>query len=1111
MKQKVSSWVLLIFCLYLGCTSIAQEATDREGKNRARPENGDPDYHGSDHQATGHDRHEMGPFQKPGVILPGLKFSTIMELLANMYHADTIKESIGEACRMMGPTLASLLGDEIVRETCTPLVASIKKGTPMETSDMCMEVWSDMLAHERQEHPYSGDMGNPGLDEKHDDGFHFDYYDQHQDKYANYMEGMSKNHTYQNNSQPHYYDYPGPEDHGHEMDRHFSPQDIIMGTISMILIEMYGSEVPRDIIEPIIAETFELNPGDIEGVCNTVGRTIFDESEQGRTVRDWMGDGFLRVFMFFARITPWTCSIAQERQQQQQQQKRSADFNEHHNSPEISLGPILDGLFMFVGRFEDTQDLCSAMVPAAEEYTNDPSVLRGIVRTMTNNLLGVVEKPQSCMHTVTFLNSMFARFGMEGSVVAPMMGFENGQALCEFVLDVFSPDSTLNQEIDVSRFVFQNNDYHAVDGKPVEHPPPPFDEAMKVAGRIFNAGNLQSGWNTFCDVLDQTGQIYEILGPTVSGMCRNVFNEQTAGQWINMCRAHLEGYSSHSGEGRHEDHGSHGHNDPMMIFYDHNSPLHGVFKLLATRFGLLDIMNPYSVCDTVTDVLQTPMEDLVSLGKEIASMVLAKLFESDYPNELCSMHGSAPSGHSDEKAPNPEFNDHEGHEGKEQEPGSEGGSFMEPSVEDLLQIVAMAANVDSHAELCELITAEKGTASDREKFLQRVATRVVDNLFTIITDSRTCTAVFNIVFNMSPEMVQHITGVESADALCRGIITAFNPQKSKKLKLPEIPDMSTLMEIEEEPFQTPGQILPFLSVQDAIKVMGKLYNQNNPLEVLRLLCGNYGSLLGQIPETGQELEELCRQVMKGDADQMRWTCYSGMVPLMFGPEHPIALRTINIPFELAKILLPMVGRPVSLDEENICLAQEAFINSDMSIQDTMNELLDGFIPILMKYGNGVCDQLDEVRNYLKPKAENICYRDYNDQMVGWDGTPCEEFMAIEMKRFQATFSGMLQIASTLTGFRNEKLMCRNMATVINSGKKGQFNAMVADMKDQVYSFIFNERQCANLLGQVQRMAEMEASPGEIRQQIYYITGFRTTDALCIEAVRLFNRQKKEGK
>lgn len=1083
MKQKVSSWVLLIFCLYLGCTSIAQEAKEE------RPENGDPDYH---------DKHEMESFQKPGVIIPGLKFSTIMELLVDMYYADTIKESLGEVCRKMGPILGPLLGDEIVRGTCAPLLASIKTGKPMETSDMCMEMWSEMIAQERQEHPYSGDVDNPGFDEKHDDGFHFDYYDQHQDMYANYMGGMSKNRTYQKyNSQPQYYDYQGPADYYPTMERHFSPQDIIMGTISMILMDMYGGEVPRDIIEPIIAETFELNPGDIEDVCNTAGRAIFDESELGRTVRDWMGDGFLRAMTFFARITPWTCSMAQETHQQQQ--KRTID-----DGPEIPVGPILDGLFISLGGFQDKQDLCSVMV-TAEEYTNDPSVLRDKASIMRNNLLEIVDTPESCMNAITLLNSMFAGFGMEGSVVALMMGFENDQALCDFVVDVFSPESALNQEIDVSRFIFQYNDYRSPDDKPMEFQPPPFDEAMKVAGRIYNADSLQSGWNTFCNVLDQTGQIYEILGPTVSDMCRN---EQTAGEWVNMCRAHLEGYSSHSGEGRYEDHGSHEHGDPMMMFYDHNSPLHGVFKLLATRFGLFDPLNPYSICDTVIDVLQTPMEDLISLGKEIASMVLAKIFESDYPSTLCSIHGSAPSGHSDEKAPDPEFTD----QGQAQEAGSEGGGFMEPSVEDLLQIVAMAAKVGSHAEFCELITAEKETPSDREIFLQRVASTVVDNLFLVISDARSCIAVFNVVFNMSPEMVQHITGVNSATALCRQvIIDAFNAKKSKNFKLPEIPDMSTLMEIEEEPFQTPGQILPFLSVADAIKVVGKLYNQDNPVEVLRLLCGNYGSLLSQIPEAGEQLGEFCRQVKKWDADQMRWTCYSGMVPMMFGPEHPVALRTINVPFELAKILLPVVRRPVSLDEENICLAQEAFINSDLSVQDVVDEILDGFIPILMKYGNGVCSQLDEVRKYLMPKAENSCYRDYNDQMVGWDGTPCEEFMAREMKRFQAIFSGMWRIASTVTGFRNERQMCSSMATVINSGKKGVFRAMVADIKEQVFSFIYNERQCANLLGQVQLMAAMETSPEEILQQMYYITGFRSVDALCIEAVRLFNRQEKQGK
>ncbi|XP_072031504.1 uncharacterized protein [Amphiura filiformis] len=552
-----------------------------------------------------------------------------------------------------------------------------------------------------------------------------------------------------------------------------------------------------------------------------------------------------------------------------------------------------------------------------------------------------------------------------------------------------------------------------------------------------------------------------------------------------------EGYVMNSSMPNGRDYNATGPDQGMMAFYDRNSPLYGIMKVLAMRYGLFDMMNPYSICDAGIDIIQTPMQDIISLAKEMAAMALSKLFGTQYPMSVCTMDSSGTSNYGGSNAYDQEY---------------QGG--MEPSIEDLLPLVAFAADVEDHARFCELITTATGNAADDENFLKTLASAMVNKVFSALKDAKTCTPMANIIYNMSPETVSHITGKQSGAAFCKVIIDAFNLQNSQNFKPPKIPDMSTIMESQEEPFQSAGKIFSFLSVDNLVKLAGKLYNQKSPLGSLGVLCSNYGKHLRQIPEVGGVLGEMCSMIVAGEVDDMSRKCYSLAVPAMLGPQYPVALRSINFPFELMKILLPLVNHPVSLEPENICSAQEELINSDMSIQSTAEELLDGLIPILIDYGHGICGETERIYDFLKPKNTS-CSPDYNGEFIAWDGSPCAEFLEREMNRFDNEFNGMLRIAITLTGFRNKNELCRNLKAVVNSKDETQFETLVSDFKDQLLSFLFEERQCTNLLNSIQIFMETLAPAEEVRAQFYQMSGYRTTQALCVDTARLFNRKKKE--
>ena len=1116
---------------------------------------------------------ELEPFNKPGVIVPGLKVRDIIEVLANAYGADTIKESAAEGCRILGPIVQKHLGDEIYEMTqCRDILDSLESGTRINTAEMCMQMAEMMTEEMHHEDPYGEyGMGNPGFDNQHEDGLHFNYYDQHQEMYADFPGGGSAaggqfdmNNPYHDHSaMPEPESEPEPEfgaqynsynnkggSQYHQGGSQYhqggpppgfnnntggvwiSPGDVIMFYTSMILSPAFPQEFPHDMVRNMVHEIFETDPTNPSEVCTTAETAMFDDS---RTAQYWFEDFVERYIRLMGRLTPWTCSAIVS---SHDRFKRQASMDYQHNGgpgggsyggmsndyqydgnggPQVHPGEIIGRVFSYLGNFESVEELCMTTVEAVENSNANPDAFEETVSSMKNTLFSIVQDQGSCVSAFNFVNELMSGFGFEGSFVE-MLGFENDDSMCQFVVDSFSSGSSADDPIDITAFLpreYPNyNDYQQWQSHQTHSPPapPPIRELLQIAGRLYTANTLQEGLSSFCDTFDQTGQIYEILGQSGGDLCAR---GRAMGEFHDLCMSQLSGFNNHhddyGGPDEHyTEHGGsdHGHDSGMMnFFYSHDGPFHGMFKVLATRYGLFDVMNPYSDCDAGVDIVTTPMDELINLAKDTAAKMFVNFLQKEYPMMLCAMHDNAASGHGDDTImPESMHYDHN-YEGFDEQ------MHVDPTVEQLLQIVAILADVNDHAAFCQLIQHNEDRASDSEhrEMLTDLASSMMDVAFDVVEDVDTCTSIVEIGRGMSQDMFSHITGKSSANDFCRMLVNAFSARNSASFQPPRMPSLSSIMESQEEPFQSPGKIFSFLSIEDIIKTFGKLYNQENPLGSARVMCNSYGKILAEIPEVGEHISGMCSAIENGNDDDLAWECYTHLVPAMFGPEHPIALRTYNAPYELMKILLPMVDHPIFLDAENLCSAEEAFLNSDLSIEETVDVVLDEVLRFGITYANGICNDMDNVRRYLAPKREHSCYIDYNGHDLAWNGMPCDEFIAQEMETFDYVYNGMFKIISFATGLRNEKFFCGAMREAADARDSNIFDALVDTIKERLYSFLFDGKQCTALANRIQSFAKHFVPEEELHQMLHQITGFRTPQALCATSSRLFRGEKVVGK
>ena len=664
-------------------------------------------------------------------------------------------------------------------------------------------------------------------------------------------------------------------------------------------------------------------------------------------------------------------------------------------------GPLVGKLFAYLAGYDPISSMCPLLRSVESVY---PDMLK---RKAMENLSKIRTHEGYCKLFIDFIDEERRKAYKNILTLAENTGFKSTQSLCNVLVTAFSNVDTLLQ-FDWSSVTEHYRLYKPdewVSQSPGEiFPGATYEEMIKLIGGIYDE-SLRSGVETICSILNI--QSYANDFPFENELCILVRDSKYDFEFRQYCQnesqynTYYPGfpsvisphfYPNMSGDHFYEEEMGEDVPQEILVLYD----------FARGQFGL-DVTNPWAICEVAGDLLVSPITDIVDTMKTGISLVIRTFLR--YRHDIYCF--------------------------KESDKVYSDNNSDDFPLEILAEALAVLAEYDTSQEFCNYVEGllpehganKEGQDSedrcspnpDKEALdgsLETIATAVVSSALMIIEDTNVCNKIVAILYTYFGEYIVPATGYDTSAELCKMIVAAFSaPPADTIYKPPVIPSNVADLFEDFEPFKEAGQILPFLTIDQAIEFVGFLYNKPTPRAILTYLCENYKDTLDSFDmEELDPLKRGCQIIIDGDIVPF---CEEQLIPLMYGEEYPIGLRQINIPFELERIFVSLAGEEMVMSSRVITSAIETVINSQMSIRDVVNEVLDSLLPNVIRSTTDICQNWDTVIEFLKPKWE---WTQYDPQSSNPDDPPHIREERQRYERDSQIIEKIFDFVGTLSGY-----------------------------------------------------------------------------------------------
>ena len=870
-----------------------------------------------------------------------------------------------------------------------------------------------------------------------------------------------------------------------EMITAFTPElieDICVDTLSPILDTHdkgmnFTSFKPHDIIMFILNAT-EVNYTSPYSLCNTSASLVFNESVTAATLVDHVINDTLHALVN-TYVSLCYLPMATE------------------GNPMEIVGPAL----AYLAQYENTDEMCRNMSTLVmSSLLGESESLNALVEEMKMNLLHAVIDIDECKELIQAVESESIQMS-----VSQLAGFESNDDMCQALVQGFNADST--EEIDLSfvvsglrygdddafmggdasttfgdddtvfgdkeSVVFGDDDTTTTDDDTAmewdveavmeglmaaDSNVNPVEEIFKFVGRLYHAGDLKNVMITACETINDgtDGMFATEMVP----MC-SAISDLSRQNFVHYCLVSVaplynvtidESFIPDYIDSGEETTTESGEEDESCLFCSDRNPYDTVFNevlhLMNVRFGLNNIYNGYDICYASIEFMTADHDEILNFFGEAAESLVYGVLQQVYVPLICT--------------------------NQEQDHAVTVLNLTASMIQDVEQDIQPGT-------VCQLLNDT--LESDNEEVLRSVSTAIASSGFYMLQSTDTCVELVDAVFQtLSDEEFTQYTGFATYQSFCEHIVTSFSGESNYELPVLEYDSNFTL-------FENPGELLPSISVETIISLVGSMYVSNqSAIETLGLICTHYEGVLSEIPdgmEIGESLASMCVAIQQQDLYHISATCRQLLVPLLeHGDEHPVSLRDIDVAREFLKILLPLVDQPVWEEGDVVCPATEALINSAFSMGALVENILQHWLTIGVEMTADICAEWDKVYEYNKPS-------DYYDSPI----------VAFE---YNSRLNNTWKAVATFFGYSSAEELCIATNTALASRNEGGMEEAKIDLTERIYSMATDATACSEGLTSVVALLAAQGVDFDGNNPVYLYTGYLSAQAFCIDFIDAMN-------
>lgn len=425
---------------------------------------------------------------------------------------------------------------------------------------------------------------------------------------------------------------------------------------------------------------------------------------------------------------------------------------------------------------------------------------------------------------------------------------------------------------------------------------------------------------------------------------------------------------------------------------------------------------------------------------------------------------------------------------------------------ELLKDILVEFSGTNEDEFCEFIS-EKHT---REEYLEKAATILANTLLTYFEEER-CNNFLSIIAPLDEEglHVQYI-GFDLSEPseridFCQQVINAFSPTSTyvpTPYRFPADLDIS-----DWEPFSTPGEFLPGLTLIDMLEIEGATWRAETIIEGVGIYCTVFEEFIAQfVEEDVFDVASLCDLVKSGNLEALEGKCQALLVPSYSYSERPIGLKPFNvIPVSI------YFGRQLTgisdISKDEICPAIDDVFNN-LSLKDIFTEGLVVYIAEILPSLHSVCQNWEETVCFWKPycpepefdsnrvlptTTENPFYRFYHY-------VPSQEEVERANAEFDEILSGLLSLVLITADSPDRENLCEVVAGGINPASGRAVSEVVEELRIRVLGLLTDVQRCSQFvdtaLGLIREPDVEQILTGGNQNLVYQLTGFSTSQAFC---------------
>ena len=196
----------------------------------------------------------------------------------------------------------------------------------------------------------------------------------------------------------------------------------------------------------------------------------------------------------------------------------------NYNVPSVdSLDNVLSVIFQQLGDWSSEENMCKQVA----SISGDPDLsdeLFDLLDDMVSNILEMTTNLRSCRN---FVNTMTSNGILTSEDIEEMTGYSSASDLCDFVVETFSANRIKIDAIDLPEldgYSYSDDIFGYLGEQAMESgmiaPLIPFETAVKLIAKMYNANNFPEMSEIVCDVMGEYLSRVHGMGDVVEPICR---------------------------------------------------------------------------------------------------------------------------------------------------------------------------------------------------------------------------------------------------------------------------------------------------------------------------------------------------------------------------------------------------------------------------------------------------------------------------------------------------------------------------------------------------------------------------------------------------------------